>query len=65
MLLFFIIIRFAIYQRQISTYRDILHDAVFKEKAIWIRLVALISLFVIGSINIDSFPIFLSGKNNS
>ena len=66
-LLFFVIIRFAIYQKHISTYGDILHNAVFKEEAIWIKLaiVALVSLFVISSIIFVGFLIFLKSRNNS
>jgi len=65
--LFFIIIRFAIYQKHISTYGDILHNAVNKEGAIWIKLaiVALVSLFVISSIIFGGFLIFLKSRNNS
>jgi hypothetical protein len=66
-LFFFIIIRFAIYQKHISTYGDILHEAVFKEEVIWIRLaiIALVSLFVISSIIFIGFLIFLKRKSNS
>jgi hypothetical protein len=66
-LFFFIIIRFAIYQKHISTYGDILHEAVFKEEVIWIKLaiIALVSLFVISSIIFVGFLIFLKRKNNS
>lgn len=66
-LFFFIIIRFAIYQKHISTYGDILHKAVFKEEVIWIKLaiIALVSLFVISSVIFVSFLIFLKSKNNN
>ena len=65
-LLFFIIIRFAIYQKHILTYGDILHKTVFKEEAIWIKLaiVALVSLFVISSIIFVGFLMFLKGKDD-
>jgi len=63
----FIIIRFAIYQKHISTYGDIFHKAVFKEEVVWIKLViiALVSLFVLSSIIFVGFLIYLKSKNNS
>ena len=66
-LFFFIIIRFAIYQKHITTYGDILHKPLFKEEVIWINLaiIALVSLFVISSIIFVGFLLFLKRKNNS
>jgi len=66
-LFFFIIIRFAIYQKHISTYGDIFHKAVYSEEVVWIKLaiIALVSLFVFSSIIFVGFLIFLKSKNNS
>ncbi len=67
MLFFFIIIRFAIYQKHISTYGDIFHKALYSEEVVWIRLaiIALVSLVVFSSIIFVGFLIFLKRKNNS
>jgi ABC-type Fe3+-siderophore transport system permease subunit len=66
-LFFFIIIRFAIYQKHISTYGDIFHKAVYGEEVVWIKLaiIALVSLFVFSSIIFVGFLIFLKSKNDS
>lgn len=66
-LFFFIIIRFAIYQKHISSYGDIFHKAVYSEEVVWIKLaiIALVSLFVFSSIIFVGFLIFLKSKNKS
>jgi TRAP-type C4-dicarboxylate transport system permease small subunit len=66
-LFFFIIISYAIYQKHISSYADIFHEAAYKEEVVWIKLalIALVNLFVFSSVIFVGLLIFLKRKDNS
>jgi hypothetical protein len=66
-LFIFIILRYAIYQKHISTYGDIFNKTVYTEEIVWIKIaiIAIVSLFVFSSIIFVGFLIFLRRKSNA
>lgn len=66
-LLFFLIIGYAVHEGHIAGYGDIFRNEAGTDEAVWVRLaiVALVNLFAFSSIILGGMLIFFKGKKGS